>query len=241
LENARVDPIAGLSPCADAGTSDVRTAVIRAILSRKSVSPKHLKDPGPNEAEIHLMLHAALAAPDHGNLRPWRAVLIPPSRRGQLAKVFKAAKLEQVPDASQDDLEKAAAQAFNAPGLLVIMIDPVQGHAKATVEEQFIALGAALQNLILTAHSLGYGATITSGDKVHSRALQSCFSRIATEQVVAFISIGTPAKRNLTRTFLEVGQRISSWRDREEGQVPRELNSECDFVGNRTCPPVCKR
>lgn len=85
LEEARADPIAGLVPCAEPGTSNVRTAAIRAILSRKSVSPRHLKDPGPNEAEIHLMLHAALAAPDHGNLRPWRTVLIPQSRRNQLA------------------------------------------------------------------------------------------------------------------------------------------------------------
>ena len=217
MEDAHIDAIAELAPCADAGTSDVRAAVIRAILSRKSVSPKHLKDPGPNEAEIHLMLHAALAAPDHGNLRPWRTVLIPQSRRNQLAEIFKAAKLEEDPNATQDDLNRAGEKAFNAPTLLVILIDPVQGYAKVTVEEQFIALGAALQNLVLTAHSLGYGAMITSGDKVRTHAFQSSFARTASERVAAFISIGTPARGNLMRTFPELSRSILIWQGREEG------------------------
>jgi len=215
LEEARADPIAGLEPCADPGTSDVRAAIIRAILSRKSVSPRHLKDPAPNEAEIHLMLHAALAAPDHGSLRRWRTVLIPQSRRNQLAEIFKAAKLEEDPNATQDDLDRAGAKAFNAPTLLVILIDPVQGHTKVTVEEQFIALGAALQNFILTAHSLGYGAMITSGDKVRTHAFHSCFARAASERVAAFISIGTPARGNLMRSFPQVSRSISSWQGSE--------------------------
>jgi nitroreductase len=204
LGNACVEP-------AGETVSGGETALIRAILSRKSVSPKRLEEPGPSEAEIHLMMQAALAAPDHGNLRPWRAMLVPRSRRNQLAEVFKAAKLEESPSATEDDLDKAREKAFNAPTLLVILIEPVTGHAKVTVEEQFIGLGAALQNLILTAHDLGYAAMITSGEKVRTRALQSSFCKTPGERVVAFISIGTFARRNLTRTSPEVIGHISDW------------------------------
>jgi nitroreductase len=157
------------------------------------------------------MMQAALAAPDHGNLRRWRAVLVRRSRRNQLAKVFKAAKLEESPSATEDDLDKAGEKAFNAPMLLIILIEPVTDHAKVTVEEQFIRLGAALQNLLLTAHVLGYAAMITSGEKVRTRALESCFAKSPGERVAAFISIGTPARGNLTRTPPEVSGRISDW------------------------------
>jgi nitroreductase len=188
------------------------TPTISVILSRKSVSPKHLKEPGPTEAEIHLMLQAALAAPDHGKLRPWRVVRIPPSQRNALARVFQAAKLEEDPYATQDDLDKAGSKALNAPTLFVILIEPVRGHAKVTVEEQFIALGAALQNMLLTAHSLGYAAMITSGEKLRAHALQSSFAKTPDERVVAFVSIGTPAKGGLARPVPEVHGRISDWR-----------------------------
>jgi len=197
-------------------------AVIRAIKSRKSVPPKHLKDPGPTEAEIHFMVQAALAAPDHGNLRPWRAILIPQSRRAELAEIFRAAKLEIHPDASHDDLENAGAKAFNAPALLVVLFDPIRGHAKITVEDQFIALGAALQNLILAAHSLGYGAMITSGEKLRALALQSTFTGSATERAVAFVSIGTPVRKSMPRNSPEIAGHLFVWRNMAERRRPLE-------------------
>lgn len=221
MENASIGPAAGHDQSVDVADGNT-DAVIRAIKSRKSVPPKHLKDPGPTEAEIHFMVKAALAAPDHGNLRPWRAILIPQSRRAELAEIFRAAKLEIHPDASHDVLENAGAKAFNAPALLVVLFDPIRGHAKITHEDQFIALGAALQNLILAAHSFGYGAMITSGEKLRSHALQSSFTGSATERAVAFVSIGTPVRKSVTRTSAEVAHHLSLWRSVAERGAAEE-------------------
>ena len=216
MENASIGSTADHDQSVDAADGNT-DAVVRAIKSRRSVPPKHLRDPGPTEAEIHLMVQAALAAPDHGNLRPWRLVLIPQSRRAGLATLFRAAKLETQPDASPEELDNAGAKAFNAPTLLVVLIDPVEGHAKITVEDQVIALGAALQNLILTAHAFGYGVMITSGEKLRSHALQSSFARRMTERAVAFVSIGTPVRKSMTRAAAEVAKHFSLWRNVEEG------------------------
>jgi nitroreductase len=221
LENASIGPTADHNQSVDAADSNT-DAVIRAIKSRKSVPPKHLKDPGPTEAEIHFMVQAALAAPDHGNLRPWHAILIPQSRRAELAEIFRAAKLEIYPDASHDDLENAGAKAFNAPALLVILFDPIRGHAKITVEDQIIGLGAALQNLILAAHSFGYGAIITSGEKLRALALQSSFTGSATERAVAFVSIGTPVRKSVARTSAETARHLFVWRNMAERRRPLE-------------------
>ena len=130
-------------------------------------------------------------------------MLVPQSRRSQLAEVFKAAKLEEHPSATEEELERAGEKAFNAPALLVILLEPVSGHAKVTVEEQFIELGAALQNLLLAAQDLGYAAMITSGEKVRTSALKSSFANTPGERVVAFISMGTPACGSLPRSNLD--------------------------------------
>jgi nitroreductase len=187
-------------------------ATIATILSRKSVAPKRLKEPGPSDAEIDLMVQAALAAPDHGSLRPWRVLLIRSSERQALAEVFRAAKREEEPTASQDDIDKAGEKAFNAPTLLAIVVEPAVGHPKATVEEQFVALGAAMQNMLLTAHSLGYAAMITSGEKLRTNALQSIFVRRSSERVVAFISVGTLASGLPARSAADASSRLSDWR-----------------------------
>jgi nitroreductase len=53
--------------------------VVEAVLARRSIS--HLVDPGPSPAELNRMLRAAVAAPDHGRLRPWRFVVLEGERR----------------------------------------------------------------------------------------------------------------------------------------------------------------
>ena len=45
------------------------------LLTRRSVSANSLGEPGPNQAELELMLKAASRVPDHKKLVPWRFIL----------------------------------------------------------------------------------------------------------------------------------------------------------------------
>ncbi len=45
-------------------------SAIDTLLNRNSHA--RLVDPGPDAAELNTILQAALRAPDHGRLRPWR-------------------------------------------------------------------------------------------------------------------------------------------------------------------------
>lgn len=212
MENVWVDPAGESFPTRDKkDASPSHAFVIQQILSRKSVSPKHLHEPGPSGAEIELILQAALTAPDHCNLRAWRAVVIPPSRRGKLADVFETAKREECPAATGEDLEKARQKAWNGPALLAILLTPTEDHTQVTVEEQYIALGAALQNMLLAAEALGYGAMITSGRKTRSRALRNAFVRTPKENLVAFVTIGTRASLPKVRTPVSANSYLSCW------------------------------
>ena len=56
-----------------------------------------------------------------------------------------------------------------------------------------MTLGAALMNLLLAAHGLGYGAMLTSGRAVRAARFAAAFALAADEQAVCFVSIGTPA------------------------------------------------
>ena len=49
-------------------------AALAALLTRRSVSPRRLAPPGPENADIERMLQVAMRGPDHGGLRPWRVI-----------------------------------------------------------------------------------------------------------------------------------------------------------------------
>ena len=63
--------------------------------SRQTILPKRLAGPGPDAAQLQMLLAAASSAPDHGQLLPWRLVLVPTGARARLAQVFADALLER--------------------------------------------------------------------------------------------------------------------------------------------------
>lgn len=185
-------------------------AFLQLIASRRSVAPRRLVAPGPSQEELARIVAAALTAPDHGALRPWRFLRIPDSRREDLAHLFGAAKREETPDVSQADLERAQGRARNAPALLTLILHPDEANAHVPVEEQYVSLGAALQNVLLAAHAMGFAAMMTSGRKVRTKALQQALCR-PPERLVGFVSIGTPSSAPKPRASLPLSGFLADW------------------------------
>ncbi|HEY5676233.1 MAG TPA: nitroreductase family protein, partial [Myxococcales bacterium] len=65
------------------------------IQHRQTILPKRLGAPGPDDLQLAAILEAAAAAPDHGELVPWRFVLVPGEARERLAQVFADALVER--------------------------------------------------------------------------------------------------------------------------------------------------
>lgn len=168
--------------------------VIEAIHARRSVSPRWLVAPGPGAGEIEQMADAAAAAPDHGLLGPARLIRIRDASREALGGVFEAALLEHQPEADAEARDHARGKARNGATLLVLIARVVHDHPFVPEVEQWISVGAALQNVLLSAEALGYRAKIVSGPVVRSRALSSAFTLRDDEHAVGFIAVGTPEK-----------------------------------------------
>ncbi|MGJ7509912.1 nitroreductase family protein [Variovorax sp. GT1P44] len=163
------------------------------MLSRRSVSPKRLCGPGPSPDELGLMVDAALRAPDHAGLLPWRLVEFPPSLRERLADLFAAEKLRRDPVAPADDIERAREHATHAPVVLAFVVRP-QRHVLVPTHEQWLSAGAALGNLLLAAHTLGYGAIMLSGERCQDDALRAALGLTQQETLAGFVSMGAVAK-----------------------------------------------
>lgn len=178
-------------------TSDrqVLDAALTLIHSRQHTSPKRLGDPGPDREQIEKILSAAGAAPDHGSLNPWRLIIIPPERRHLLGDAFAEALAERDGAATEVQKEEARAKAFRGPFLLlaVARLDPELGPTHS--QERIISAGCAIQNILLTAHAMDFGAGLSSGRALYSRRMRQLFDLAAHEQPLCFITIGTVLRR----------------------------------------------
>jgi nitroreductase len=175
------------------------------IHSRQNVSPKRLVEPAPEGAQLARILEAAAVAPDHGQLRPWRLVLVPQEKRELLAQAFVAALQERDALATPEQRDSAREKAFRAPVLVLVVARLEDGGGPGEREpgapgtpvhdaERMVSVGCAIQNILLCAHAAGFGSGLTSGQAMHSQALRALFALAPFERAVCCINLGTVSK-----------------------------------------------
>lgn len=180
------------------------------LLARRSVSPKRLMGPAPGREELASMLQAALSAPDHGGLRPWRVIEFGAGEREVLAALFEQEKRRRDPLAPASDLARAREHATRAPALLAFVLSPdLRSHVPR--REQYLSAGAALGNLLNAAHQLGYGAIMLSGDRCYDPLLQGQLGLAPDEMLAGFISLGTVRQPPPARPRPDTAPVWSTW------------------------------
>lgn len=164
------------------------------IHSRQHTSTKRLGDPGPDAEQIKQILDAAGAAPDHKQINPWRLVIVPRERRPLLAAAFADALDERDGGASEAQREEARAKAYRGPFLVMVIARLGKALGEVHPQERLVSAGCAVQNMLLTAHAMGFGAGLASGRSMYSRRLRQLFQMSEDEQPLCFVSVGTILK-----------------------------------------------
>lgn len=170
---------------------EVLEAALALIHSRQHTSPKRLGNPGPDSAQIEMILTAASAAPDHGRLTPWRVVVIPQERRHLLGEVFAEALVERDATATEAQKEEARTKAHRGPFLVLVVarLDPELGATHP--QERLVSAGCAIQNMLLAVHAMRFGAGLSTGRALYSQQMRALFKLEAHEQPLCFITVGT--------------------------------------------------
>ena len=167
---------------------DLQTGLLR----RQSIPPRLMGEPAPNANDVHDMLAAAVCAPDHGAIRPWRFHIIQGKSRLKLGKVFAEALKIRDPKATHESINKEENRPLRAPLVIAVCakID-VSRLDKIPAVEQIVSVGAACQNILLSAYDKGYGAIILTGVNARDSYVKSEFGLEEIDEIVGFIYIGT--------------------------------------------------
>lgn len=160
------------------------------------VSQSRLSAPAPDKTQVEILIRAAARAADHGNLQPWRFLIIEGEARAKLGQLFAQVAMAQKPDISQAELDKIKTKPLRAP-MIIVVIAKCQPHPKVPEIEQTIAAGAAAQNILNASFALGLGAIWRSGEMAYDETVKQALGLISNEslreQILGFIYLGTPA------------------------------------------------
>lgn len=162
------------------------------LLYNRASNPK-LGEPGPDAETLREILDAAVRAPDHGLLRPWRLWTIQGVAREKLGEVLAEAQRRREPDTDEAQLEKTRAKPLRAPLIVVVAACP-QPSEKVPEIEQVLAAGSVAQNMLLASQARGFGAMWRTGAPAYDTHVKQAFGLGAHDHIVGFVYIGTPTQ-----------------------------------------------
>lgn len=168
--------------------------VARAIATRQSVG-KVRQDPVPREM-IEWILESAVHAPNHKITEPWRFHVFTGKGRGAFAKARAETARLMAEEEGEDEalargrISRERKKAFRAP--VVIAVISLAGRDEVETKENYAACCAAVQNMLLTAHSLGLGAIWRTGPVAYHENMRRFFSLDDGDSIVGYLYVGYP-------------------------------------------------
>lgn len=169
--------------------------VLEAIAQRSS--PLVLSGPGPDSEQVRALLDAAVRAPDHGRLSPWRFVVVEGAGRAILGSAMKDCLQRRDPAASEAALKGEAEKALRAPTIITVAARITEG--KIPELEQVMAVAAGVQNMMLAAHALGFGAMWKTGAAARDAGVKRALGLLDSDHIVAFVYVGVPERTKAPR------------------------------------------
>lgn len=182
---------------------------IEALTTRVSAGP--LADPAPDDRALEQIVAAAMRAPDHGRLRPWRFAIVRGDARAKLGQLMASTVRKRMPDIPDAQLERERMKPMRAPMIIVVGCR-IDTQSKIPVTEQVISAGTAAQNIMLAAHALGFGCAWKTGDAAYDPDVKAAFGLEPKDMIVAFMYLGTHAKPVSPPASLDPRDYVIEWR-----------------------------
>lgn len=184
---------------------------IEALTTR--VSGTALVEPAPDELELHTIVSAALRAPDHGRLRPWRFTVVRGAARQRLGELMARALERRHPDATPAQLEKERNRPLRAP-LILVVAAKVDERSHIPAIEQVLSAAAAAENVMVAAFALGFGCAWKTGEAAYDAAIKAAFDLDPTDAIVGFLYLGSNASPPMHPTAPDPSEHMVEWSDR---------------------------
>ncbi|MGR6981749.1 NAD(P)H nitroreductase [Testudinibacter sp. P27/CKL/0425] len=164
---------------------------LELLLSRRS--NKKLTEPAPQGEQLDNILQAALHAPDHGRLTPYRFVVIEKQGRDVLETLLKSAVDEF--DLGEERKKKAEDVSHRAPMIIAVIAKINTDVPKVPGWEQMLTAGCATYAMQLAANAQGFDNVWVTGPWGDGSELRKELGCGVHDKVIAFLMLGTAEQK----------------------------------------------
>lgn len=166
---------------------------VQYLLSRQSM--KFVQAPGPNDDELALILQAAMRAPDHGRLRPWRFKILRNEAIQKLADLAIRATRDAGIEMTEAKEETTRRWLREVPLMLAVACHIDHSNTRIPEEERMLATGAAVTNILNAAHMLGYSAYWSTGLGTYVDEVNEALGFDSLDyRFMGYVALGTPVR-----------------------------------------------
>ena len=183
------------------------------LLSRRSIVVRNMVEPGPSDADIEKILRAGMRVPDHGRLTPWRFKIIRGDAREKMGDILGEAFQKANPDCIEEQVEIEKERFLRAP-LVIAVISTTNPEHKIPEWEQILSSGAACQNMLTSALSMGYAAQWITEWYAYNGDVKAALGLDAADRIAGFLYLGTRTEDPTDRARPEYGDIVSEWTGR---------------------------
>lgn len=187
--------------------------VMEAIKTRRSIGK--VKDEKVPKELIEKVIEAATFAPNRYITEPWRLFVISGDGRRALSRLMEDIALDSGIDPNSEEgkktIEKQKNKPFRAPVIIAVAAEVTEDKKVIRLEE-LGATYAAIQNMLLAAHSLGLSSYWKTGKACYSSKMKEFFGLKEKDEVLALIYLGySDAKKNMISR--KSGDSLTKWID----------------------------
>lgn len=181
---------------------------LTALITRTSHGA--LTEPAPSSEVLNQAFQAALRAPDHRLLRPWRYLIIEGEARKSLGELFLQAGLQNNPQLTDVEQQRLLKMPLRAP-MIVVAVTVAKDDPKVPVVEQILSTGAAVQNFLLALHAQGFASMWRTGWVTEHQQIKQGLGLLTNESIAGFVYVGTAGTPLREPTLLSVNDFVQQW------------------------------
>ncbi|HWL11372.1 MAG TPA: nitroreductase [Ureibacillus sp.] len=190
--------------------------IFEAIRSRRSIGL--VSDEPVSKELIDQILEAGTWAPNHFRTEPWKFFVLTGNSRKRLgstlAKIEEAQMDDPASETSQKKLSKILDKPFRAPLIIAVAVEP-SDNPKAILLEEYGAVYAAIQNMLLAAHALGLGGFWRTGKPTYTPEMKQLFNLSDKGEILGFLYFGH-LKRDVHEGKRRAVSEVTTWLTSEE-------------------------
>ncbi|MEG3768095.1 NAD(P)H nitroreductase [Alteromonas sp. 14N.309.X.WAT.G.H12] len=179
---------------------------LELLLNRRS-HPR-LTAPAPAGEVLNNILQAALRAPDHASLTPWRFIICQGSGLSKLGALFEQSAIAN--DKSEKEIERAPQLPLRAP-MVIIAITQYKAHEKVPREEQLASTACAVMAMQMAAQAQGFNGIWRTGAFAHCDLVRNALELAQEDEISGFLYLGTPMFETPEKAPLNSEDYFSYW------------------------------